>query len=132
MIANVTVTVAEKLVAAGFTVQLCNLKSHYDILIEGVLRVNVKSANKFSCVRQANGRLASGWCFNFRKNTAADLAALFRRDLDDVFWVPWYVIPNVAITLGETSSKYSKWQNNLEVIRQTLILRTKEKDALCS
>ena len=103
---------AQRLVELGFGVTLREtVKCPFDLLVDDVLRVDVKSARLYRCKRCA------GWFYRIGKHPQADLILLWRVDEEDYFALPWYVCPRTNITLSRGGGKYSEFYNNDQLIR---------------
>lgn len=115
------IEVAKILREHGFTVDRPSaVKSPYDLLVNDILRVDVKTA-KF-----AKYGPCSGWFYRIGKAPQADLIALFQMDTKEVYWMPWYRVPHTNITISKGGGIHSPFRNNLQVVQVMLDMRTNE------
>jgi hypothetical protein len=115
----------EKLAELGFTVSVRDgIKSPFDLLISGIVRVDVKSArfHAYGCSR--------GWFYRLGKYPQADLIMLWRLDEKDFFALPWFVCPPSNITITPTGGKYAAFHNNVDVIHRMVSWREAERREL--
>lgn len=121
--------VMRELQASGFSVlRIPGKKLHYDLLVDSVLRVEVKGARKLTYARNENGERTSCWYFGLGKRPSADIIVLHRFDRNDTFYIPWYFCPNSTISIGEKSEKYGRWLNRLDVPRTMSNIRHSEME----
>lgn len=72
-----------KLRREGFsTVRETNVKSPHDLLVEGIVRIDVKSA------RYAEYGACRGWFYRIGKTPQADIIALYQIDEGDCYFIP--------------------------------------------
>lgn len=94
----------------------------FDILVDDVLRVDVKSAN------YAEYGHSTGWFFRIGKKPQADVIALLKMDTKDVYFVPWYHCTETNITITKTGKRYSAFLNNFELLGRMSKIRKREMD----
>lgn len=96
------------------------VKSPYDLLVDGCLRVDVKSA------RFAEYGYSKGWFYRIGKWPQADVIALLKLDTGDVYWLPWWVCPTTNITITPTGNRYTGFLNRIEVVQSLVNQRKAE------
>lgn len=105
----------------GFEVeQKTGVKCPYDLIVDGCLRVEVKSSN-FSTY---GGK--GCWHYCMGRHIQSDVALLWRFDLGDAFIIPWKFCPSTAITISVGSGKYARFLNNTELLRKMVRARAAE------
>jgi hypothetical protein len=115
------IEVAKILREQGFTVDRPSaVKNPYDLLVNDILRVDVKTA-KF-----AKYGPCSGWFYRIGKAPQADLIALFQMDTKEVYWMPWYRVPHTNITISKSGGIHSPFRNNLQVVQVMMNMRKNE------
>lgn len=101
-------------------------KSPHDLLVDEVLRVDVKSAN------YAEYGLSRGWFFRVGKLPQADLIFFLQVDTGNFHAVPWYASPQTNATFSKSPHRtMGRYFNNWGIIRQMINLRTTERAILC-
>lgn len=100
-----------------------NVKWPFDLLVEGVLRVDVKTA------KYATYGHCSGWFFRIGKTPQADLIALYQSDDKSIHWIPWNMVPSTNVTITKTGKTYSCWKNNMELVRSMASSRKRELES---
>ena len=107
---------------AGFAVSWrSTVKWPFDLLVDDVLRLDVKAA------RRKQYDLADGWFFRIGKVPQADLIFLWRLDVQDFFAIPWFACPNTSITISQSGGKYRRFHRNVGLIREMRDLRLNER-----
>jgi hypothetical protein len=102
------------------------VKSPYDILVENVLRVDVKAA-KF-----AQYGPSAGWFYRIGKHAQSDAIALVQLDTNDYYVMPWYACPKSNITISRDGGKYRSFANASGLLREMIAKRLDEKNALAA
>ena len=116
---------AQRLADAGFSVaRATGVKSPFDLLLNGLLRIDVKSA------RRATYGACSGWFYRLGKIPQSDVIFLWQLDTGDFYSLPWFICPRTNITISVTGGKYIAYRNNLQIIRDMLVAREAERDRL--
>ena len=92
----------------------------FDLLVNNVLRVDVKSA------RFAKYGPCSGWFYRIGKMPQADVIALYQLDTKEVYWIPWNRVPTSNITITKTGGIYAMFRNNIDIVRRMLATREAE------
>lgn len=109
----------------GFAVQRpMGVKCPFDILVNDLLRVDVKAA------RRAQYGACVGWFYRLGKVPQADLILLWQLDTGDFYALPWFICPRTNITISSNGGKYAAYHNNLDVIHEMLTAREAERDRL--
>lgn len=118
--------VAELFRNQGFEVQQPpSRKLHYDLLVNGVVRVDVKSAHlHIPAVKSRSNSRA--WHFRIGKCPTVDLLALYRMEHEDVFLIPWFAASETAMSIGG-ESKYEPFRNNWKLLRDMIDVRDHER-----
>lgn len=112
---------AQRLTELGFQVAVPGaVKCPFDMLIDKVLRVDVKSA------RLCRHQHTVGWFYRIGKHPQADLILLWQLDEAGYYALPWYVCPRTNITISRYGGKYATFRNNDRVIREMVELRRGE------
>jgi hypothetical protein len=112
---------AQRLTELGFQVAVPGaVKCPFDMLIDQVLRVDVKSA------RLCRYQHSVGWFYRIAKYPQADLILLWQLDEAGYYALPWYVCPRTNITISRDGGKYAAFRNNDRVIREMVELRRGE------
>jgi hypothetical protein len=116
---------SERLQALGFRVTpRRGVKCPFDLLIDGVLRIDVKAARQ-QCYGDSRG-----WFYRIGKLPQADLVLLWQLDTGGFYAVPWFLCPTTNITISPTGGKYARFRNNAGLIRDMLALRQQERRRL--
>jgi hypothetical protein len=104
------------------------VKHPFDIIVDGVLRVDSKAA-RFAEYAGSSGSRARGWHYRIGKVPQADMIVLVQLDRGDVFAFPWWSSPvtNVCIVPGNTS--YECYRNNFDLIREMVTAFQKMREA---
>jgi len=96
------------------------VKAPFDLLINDVVRVDVKSA------RFAKYGPCSGWFYRLGKVPTSDVIALYQLDTKEVYWIPWNRVPTSNITITKTGGIYAMFRNNIDIVRKMLATREAE------
>jgi hypothetical protein len=111
----------------GFEVQRSQqVKSPFDLLIDGVVKVDVKTSSLTTRQNSQSGGSVTGWFYRIGKMPQADIVALFCMDSKDIFLIPWNQLPHTNVTLSQGGGKYRKYMNNFAALRRLCELRSKE------
>ena len=97
------------------------VKWPYDVLVNGVLRIDCKAAKKVTYDH------VTGWFYRIGKAPQADIVALIQMDTGSVFFVPWYHCPQSNVTISESGGKYAKFKDNFNLVLEAAELRKAEK-----
>lgn len=110
--------VASILETNGFSVvRSGGVKAPYDLLVDGALRLDVKSASRASYPGSTGP--CSGWFYRIGKIPSCDLLALYQADTGAIYFIPWNACPRSNITITE-NGKYSQYRNRFDIIRRHL------------
>ncbi len=113
---------AEFLRSHGFHVDTRNgIKCPYDLLVENVLRIDVKATKR---CRYGH---SEGWFYRIGKYAPCDVVILWQLDTSECHVLPWYVCPATNITITPSDRKYAQFRNNIDVIREMLAVRAEER-----
>lgn len=116
---------ADRLQAFGFTVTWRKgVKWPFDLLIDGILRVDVKAA------RQRRYGHCQGWFYRIGKIPQADLVLLWQLDSGNFYAIPWFLCPRTSITISRDGGKYAEFRNNIDVIKEMRDMRQRERQRL--
>lgn len=108
--------------ARGFTCERSKaVKAPFDLLVEGVLRVDVKTA------RFASYGHSSGWFYRIGKLAQSDLVVLLKLDAGDFYALPWHVCTTSNMTITLTGKTYVRYLNNWGLIESMATTRTQEQ-----
>lgn len=110
----------EWLYKQGYEVSRQPTRAHFDILLNGILRVDVKAA---SYAKYGN---SSGWFYRMGKIITADVVICARMDKGDFYVFPWFRVPSTNLTITPTGKAHSHYLNNTRVIEAMLANRKKE------
>lgn len=116
--------VCELLTAKGF--KCCRsdrVRWPFDILVDSVLRIDVKTA----CY--ANYGRSTGWFYRIGKAPQADVIALLKLEVGDVYFIPWYHAPTSNITITISGSTYTRFLNDYALVRRMASTRLDEMKA---
>lgn len=100
------------------------IKSPFDILLDGCLRVDVKSA------RYAEYGACRGWFYRIAKIPQADLILLLQLDTGAFYGLPWFLCTTTNITVSRDGGMYADFANNWSLIREMIDRRKDEQDIL--
>lgn len=105
----------------GFVVEKADrLRAPFDILINGCIRVDVKTAN------YAEYGVCRGWFYRIGKHAQSDFVLLLQLDTDTLYCLPWQVCPTTNITISREGGIYVKFKNNFDLLRETTKARIRE------
>jgi hypothetical protein len=108
--------VATRLMQRGYRVDKPQAVKHpYDLLVDGILRVDVKTAN-LATYRTPGGGRCTGWFYRIGKVPTTDLVALLQKDIGNIYFIPWDACPHGNITITE-NGKYSEYRNRFGIVR---------------
>ena len=111
--------------SAGFQVERCTaVKWPFDLLVNKVLRVDVKSAN-FACYGPCKG-----WFYRIGKAPQADLIALHQLDTGSTYWIPWNIIPHSNVTISKDGGKWARYKETLWIVQSMIETRQAEAEKL--
>jgi len=111
--------------SAGFQVErMTAVKWPFDLLINKVLRVDVKSANF------AQYGLCKGWFYRIGKAPQADLIALHQLDTGETYWIPWNIVPHSNVTISKDGGKWARYKETLWVVQSMIETRQTEAEKL--
>lgn len=102
------------------------VKAPFDLLVDDVLRVDVKTANK------ATYGTGSGWYYRIGKIVQADLVVLYQFDTGEFYGLPWHSCNATNITVSAGGGKYAAYRNNWDLILKMIEMRKQERLALAS
>jgi hypothetical protein len=109
--------------AHGFNVSKPEgVKAPFDILVNDILRVDVKTANF------ATYGHSSGWFYRLGKIPQADLMFLYQADTGNFCAVPWHICPSSNVTISRGGGKYDWFINNWQLIESMVAVRTHERE----
>jgi hypothetical protein len=98
-----------------------SLKAPHDLLINDLIRIDVKSAN------YAEYGPSKGWFYRIGKEAQADIIALYEIDRGNVYFIPWNICPKTNITISVSGGKYKNFKNRFDLIE---LLSEKRKSEL--
>jgi hypothetical protein len=96
-------------------------KAPFDLLVNGILRVDVKTAN-FTAYGACRG-----WFYRIGKMPQADLVVLYQHDTADFYGLPWFLCPTSNITISRTGGIYAAFLNNWPLIDRMARVRESER-----
>lgn len=96
-------------------------KCPYDLTLNGIVRIDVKSAN------YAEYGLCKGWFFRLGKDVQSDILILFQLDTNDFYVLPWTICPKTNITISRDGGKYARFKNRFDIIDELIRLRNQEQ-----
>lgn len=109
-------------------IRMKGIKSPYDLLIGGTLRVDVKAAKYTEYIGKSGS--SHGWYYRIGKHVQADLVVLYQLDTGSFYGIPWWVVPTTNISIAKDGGKYARYLNNWPLIRQMISLRSSERSNL--
>lgn len=110
------------LTTKGFScVRSQNVKCPYDLLVNTLIRVDVKAAN------YAEYGPCKGWFYRIGKDAQSDVLALLQLDTGDVYFIPWNICPKTNITISRNGGKYKEFKNRFDIIQNLVNLREAEQ-----
>jgi hypothetical protein len=120
---------SQLLTSLGFTVTVRkSMKCPYDLLVDGCVRVDVKTAKYASYGNSSTGGVSSGWFYRIGKDVPADIVALYRSDRSDCYLIPWDRCNNSNITITPTGKTYAKYHNAYALLRMIIESRKQEQE----
>jgi len=112
----------DMLEVAGYHVGLAgNIKAPFDLLVDGVVRIDVKAAS------YAEYGPCRGWFYRIGKYCQCDLVMLVRLDRRDSLLIPWWSVPTSNITITE-NGKYQKYYEAFHLIDERIKALSKMRD----
>lgn len=90
------------------------VKSPFDIMLDGVLRVDVKSA------RYAEYGNCRGWFYRIGKMPQADIIVLYQLDTGNFYGLHWFICPTSNVTISRDGGKYAPHLNNWTLIQNMI------------
>lgn len=96
------------------------VKWPFDIIVDGAVRVDVKSA------RYAEYGPCKGWFYRIGKAPQADVIMLLQLDTRDCYILPWTIVPRTNITIARDGGKYRMFLNRFDLLRKLVDLRKSE------
>lgn len=115
---------ADLLRSKGFRVEArTSIKCPYDLIIDGVVRVDVKTA------RRASYGAGSGWYYRIGKHVQCDVVALYRHDRSDAFLMPWWECGTTNITVTDCGA-HARYHNAFDTLRDLVVTRKTERTEL--
>jgi hypothetical protein len=102
--------------------RLSGVKAPFDILLNDILRIDVKSASF------ADYKACRGWFYRIGKIPQADLVVLLQLDTRDFYAVPWWKCSTSMMTISSLGKcKYDYLKNNWSIVRRMCDTRTIER-----
>lgn len=115
------IALAESAAKNGFTVErMTGVKAPYDLVLDGVVRVDVKTA------RFAEYGPCRGWFYRVGKAIQADVLALYQLDTGACYFLPWSIGPTTNITISRSGGKYAAFKDRYDIIKKLAEQRKKE------
>lgn len=96
------------------------VKWPFDLLVGGLLRVDVKAA------RFARYGPCSGWFYRIGKAPQADVVALHQLDTGETYWIPWTRIPRSNVTISRSGGIYAPYREAFQIVH--LLLQARRQD----
>lgn len=119
------IELAKKLQEAKFCVErMIAMKSPYDLRVEGMVRIDVKSA------KYAEYGVCRGWFYRIGKDAQADILALYQLDTGICYFLPWYLCPITNVTISRDGGKYVKFRDRYDLVRHMVESRREERSQL--
>jgi len=100
------------------------VKYPFDILVNGILKMDVKTA------RNARYHRVSGWFYRIGKVPQADIIAFHQIDTLDTYFVPWHQCAFTNVTLSVGGGQYAIYRNNFTLLRNMCQVRIKELEEI--
>lgn len=97
------------------------VKSPYDLIVDDVLRIDVKTAKKMTYQH------VTGWFYRIGKYVQSDVVILLQSDTKDIFILPWWECVTSNITLSITGGKYAKFKNRFDILNNMIVARKNER-----
>lgn len=86
------------------------VKSPYDLIIDKVARVDVKTTS------YTEYGYSKGWFYRIGKYVQSDFVLLYQSDTNDLFVIPWIKVNASNITITKTGDTYTLYKNNFELL----------------
>lgn len=112
------------LASRGYMVERQATRTHFDLLIDGLIRVDVKGASFASYGR------TSGWFYRMGKVITADVVVCVQMDCDDCYIYPWFSVPATNLTITPSGGMHSPYRSNYDLIELMLSTRRSERSEL--
>jgi hypothetical protein len=103
-------------------VRSSGVRAPYDLLVNGILRVDVKTAN------YAEYPPCRGWFYRVGKIPSSDIVFLYQMDTGDFYALPWWECPTTNVTIARNGGKYVNRKNNWPLLSEMVAARTVERD----
>lgn len=113
---------ASLLTQSGYEVTTAGTKSPFDLLVNRVLRIDVKSARAV-----AYGNNSPCWYYRVGKYPQADIVVFYQLDTNSFYALPWWECPVTNITFNSNGGKYRWRLNDWNVIDSMLAARVLER-----
>jgi hypothetical protein len=104
----------EMIESKGFETEKMSSGFPYDILVNNLCRIDVKTA-KF-----AEYGISKGWFYRIGKEPSCDLIMLIRIDIGDCLLIPWMHCSSTNITISRSMRKHKIWHNRYDLITKTI------------
>lgn len=115
------IALAKVLERRGFNVlRMDAVKSPYDLRLNNVLRVDVKSAN------YAQYGASAGWFYRVGKEPQADIMALYQLDTGVCYFIPWGICPTSNVTISKGVGKYNEFRDRFDILEKLITTRIAE------
>jgi hypothetical protein len=98
------------------------VKAPYDVLLDGILRVDVKSAN------YAEYGPCRGWFYRIGKIPQADIIVCLQLDTRNFYGMPWTICPRTNVTIAKSGGRRRQFLNNWPLIRERIAARKAENE----
>lgn len=109
------------LISKGFSVVRPNgVKSPFDLLVNDVLRIDVKSAE------YVEYGASKGWFYRIGKIPQADVIALYKLDTGDCYFLPWQICPKTNVTISRGGGRYKSFLNRYDLLSTLIEMKKKE------
>lgn len=109
----------------GFVVEHRDgVKCPFDLLVDAVLRVDVKAA------RLSRYHHSCGWFYRIGKHPQSDVILLWQLDTGEFYAIPWFVCPRTNMTISRDGGKYAAFRNSVELLRDMVATRKQELERL--
>lgn len=109
-------SVSKKLDSLGFeTLRPNGVKCPYDILVDGIVRVDVKTA-AFAAYGPCKG-----WFYRVGKHAQSDILILHQHDTGVDYVLPWWVCPSSNVTISRGGGKYSQFAERFDILKSTVV-----------
>lgn len=117
----------ECLLSYGFSVERQTTRAPFDLLVNGTVRINVKSAKYGEYKNKHTGGVTKGFVFGINGKACSNCDLYLLCGVDDGNAVLWkYYVPacfaQVQMITITPSGKYSDFKENIDVLRKMVIL----------